>query len=165
MKLGDFLFGEKDKIKQASTLTPLQQQMLDLISQSLTSGEGPLAELFGPFNEEAFNKGVTQPALKNFQENILPMLNEKFIAGNQVLGSGMRQGQLKAAGDLQSQLANLMYQAQQQQQQNKLSGINALLGTKGFENIYKQGKEGVVPGFVKGIGQGIGQAAGTAIAG
>lgn len=164
-KLSDFLFGKKDKVKQAGTLTPEQEQLMKLISEGLTSGSGPFADIFGGFNKKEFEEGVTQPALKNFQENVLPMIQEKFIAGNQVLGSGMRQGQLKAATDLQSQLAQLMYEAQQGAKGNKLSGLQALLGTKGFENIYKQGKTGAVPALLQGAGQAAGQAAGAAIAG
>lgn len=163
-KLKDLLFGGKDKIKQVSTQTPDQQQLMQLILEGLTSGEGPLGELFS-FNPEEFDKGVTQPALKNFQENILPQLQEKYIAGNQSLGSGMRNAELKAGTDLQSKLAELMYQAKQGQQQNKLSGINQVLGNKGFENVYKQGKTGVLPSFLQGAGQGIGQSFGQGIAG
>lgn len=155
----EILFGGKDKIKQAKTLTPEQEQLISLISEGLTSGNGPFADIFN-FNQKEFDEGVSQPALKNFQDNILPQLNEKFIAGNQVLGSGMRRGQLKAAGDLQSQLAALMYQAKQDTQKNKLAGLQTSLGTKGFENIYKQGSEGLVQGAVKGLAQGAGQALG-----
>lgn len=164
-KLKEVLFGKKDKIKQAKTLTPGQEKLMSLINQGLVKGEGPFAELFGDFDPEAFEEGVTNPALKNFQENILPQIQEKFIAGNQVLGSGMRRGQLKASTDLQTQLAQLMYQAKQDQQKNKLAGLQTQLGTKGFENIYKQGTTGAVQGFVQGAGEGLGKAAGAAIAG
>lgn len=164
-KFNEFLFGKKDKVKQVSTLTPDQQQLMSLISEGLTSGEGPLKDLFGGFDEQAFQEGVSKPALKMFQDEILPQIQEKFIAGNQVLGSGMRRAQLKAGTDLQSKLAQLMYEAQQNQQKNKLAGINSILGTKGFENIYKQGTTGAVQGLAQGAGQGIGQMAGAAIAG
>lgn len=158
-KLSEFLFGKKPKVKQAKTLDASQQQLLDLINQGITSGEGPLKDLFGVFNEQAFDTGVSQPALKNFKENILPLLQEKFISGNQVGGSGQREAFGKAGTDLQSQLAQLMYQAQQQQQQNRLSGINTALGTKTFENLYKPGNEGLFQGVSKAFAQGLGTAA------
>jgi len=164
-KLNEFLFGGKDKIKKAGTLSADQEQLMSLINEGLTKGEGPFAEIFGDFNKEGFEEGVSKPALKQFQEDVLPQLQEKFIAGNQVLGSGMRRGQLKAAGDLQSKLAQLMYQAQQDQTKNKLAGIQNVLGTKTHENIYKQGNTGAVQGFVQGAGEGLGKAAGAAIAG
>jgi hypothetical protein len=164
-KLNQFLFGKKGKNKQYKTQTPEQEQLMKLITDGLSGGDNALSGLFGQFNQGEFDKGVTQPALKNFQENILPSLQEKFIAGNQVGGSGMQRAQNKAGVDLQSKLAELMYQAQQGQKQNQLAGVNTALGNKAFENVYKPGSEGAVQGFVKGAGQGLGQAAGTAIAG
>src|SRR5690242_11049803 len=164
-KFNEFLFGGKDKIKKAGTLTPEQEQLMSLINEGLTKGEGPLADIFGSFDKGAFEEGVSKPALKQFQEEILPLLQEKFIAGNQVGGSGMQRAGLKAGTDLQSKLAQLMYEAQQGQKQNKIAGVNTLLGRQGFENIYKQGSEGALSGFIKGAGQGLGQAAGSAFAG
>lgn len=156
-KLSDFLFGTKDKTQSLSKLTPEQNQLLQLITQGLSSGEGPLKDLFGSFDEKAFEKGVSDPALKMFKEKILPELNEKFIAGNQVLGSGMRNANLKAGVDLQSKLAELMYGAQQDQQKNRMTGISQALGTGGIENMYMQGKTGIVPGLLQGAGSKIGQ--------
>ena len=156
-----FFNGTKGKVKKASTLTPEQEQLMQLISQGLTSGEGPFGELFGDFDQKKFEEGVSKPAMKNFQEEILPQLQEKFIAGNQVLGSGMRRGQLKAGVDLQDKLAQLMYGAQKDQSQNKLSGINSLLGKQGVENIYKPGTKGAGQGMLEGLSQGAGQALGS----
>lgn len=164
-KFNEFLFGKKGKSKQLSTQTPEQEELLKLITEGLTSGEGPLKDLFGDFDAAAFEKGVSQPALKQFQDEILPQLQEKFIAGNQVLGSGLQRAQAKEATDLQSKLAELMYNAQNQQKQNKLQGVQTALGTKATENIYKPGTEGLVQGAVKGLAQGAGNAAGLAIAG
>jgi len=162
-KLNEALFGKKGKVKQKSTLSPLQQELEGLLSEGLKSGEGPLGELFG-FNEQNFQEGVEKPALKHFQESVLPGILEKF-AGNNNMGSGIRRATLKAGTDLQSNLAGLRYQAQQQGQQNKLTGINTLLGKQAIENIYKPGSEGLVQGAVKGFAQGAGTAAGAAIMG
>lgn len=166
----DFAVGTKGKIKQAGLTNPLQDELMQLIKQGLTEGTGPFADMFqGKFDEEAFNQGVKQPAIKDFQENILPMLNEKFIANNQVGGSGMQRAQVKGATDLQSKLAELMYQAQQGEKirgdQNRLQGVNSILGKQTHENIYKPGTEGALQGFIKGVGQGVGQTATAAVAG
>ena len=164
-KLSEFLFGGKDKTQALSKLTPEQDQLLKLITEGLSKGDGPLKDLFGGFDEGAFKKGVSDPALKMFREQILPQLNEKFIAGNQSLGSGMRNAQMKAGVDLQSRLAELMYGAQQDQNKNRLTGINQALGTGGVENLYMQGKTGVLPAFFQGAGSKLGSAAGSIIAG
>lgn len=164
-KYDEILFGKKGKNKQLTLQTPEQQELLKLIYEGLSSGEGPLKDIFGGFNAEEFEKGVSQPALKNFQENVLPQLQEKYIANNQFGSSGRRRAELRAGTDLQSNLAQLMYQAQQQGKQNKLQGLNTALGTKAFENLYKPGTEGLLHGAAKGFAQGAGNAAGAAIAG
>lgn len=160
-----FLFGTKGKTKKLSKLDAGQQQLLDLINEGLTTGEGPLKDIFGEFDQGAFEKGVSEPALKQFKEQILPGIQEKFIAGNQSRGSAILRANAQAAGGLQAKLAELMYNAQNQQKQNRMQGVNTALGTNAVENIYKPGTEGLVQGAVKGLAQGAGNATGAAIAG
>ncbi len=142
---------QKAKTKQLDLLTPQQKELMGLLTQGIKGGGGPFKDLLGDFNPEQFEKGVTQPALKNFQENILPTLQEKFVSGSGVRGSSFRNAQLKAGTDLQSQLSALMYQAQQQQKQNKLAGLQSALGVRGFENV----QQGASPGFGTGLAQGL----------
>lgn len=158
-KFSEWLFGKKGKVKKAETLTPEQQNLLNLISEGLTKGSGPFSEMFGEFNPEDFQKGVADPMMKNFQENILPQLQEKFIAGNQVMGSGMRHGQLKAATDLQSNLAALLYEAQQRHAANRAQGMQTVLGTRAFENMYRPATQGTAQAFAEGAGQAFGATA------
>lgn len=159
-KLKEIIFGKKDKIKQTPTVSKQQQEFLDWIQQGIASGEGPLADIFGKFNEGEFQKGVAEPQIKRFKEELLPQLQEQFISGNQLMGSGFQRAQAKAGTDLQSKLAELMYAAKQQHKQNQIGGVNTALGTQQVQNIYKQGDEGALTGLLKGIsgaaGQGIG---------
>jgi hypothetical protein len=164
-KFNEAVFGTKGKAKQLKTVDAMQEELLKLIKEGLTSGEGPLSDLFGGFNQEEFEKGVSQPALKNFQENILPDIMHKFAGQNNLQSSAYQKAKAKAGGDLQSQLAQLMYQAQQGQKQNRLTGLQAALGKQTVENIYKPGTEGALQGFIKGAGQGVGNAVGGSIAG
>lgn len=163
-KLKEILGGTKGKNKKLKTISDAQQQLKDLINQGLISGEGPLRDIFGGFNEQEFQQGLVDPALKNFKENILPQIQEKFIAGNQVLGSGMRRGQARAANQLQSDINQLRYNAQQQQKQNRIAGINQAL-TQETENVYKPATKGLWQGAVEGLASGAGSAAGAAVAG
>lgn len=143
----DWLFGKKDRVKKRSVLSDEQEQLQQLIMQGLESGEGPFADIFGGFNQAEFEKGVTQPALQNFKENILPMINEKFIGANQVGGSGMQKAQMKGATDLQSALARLMYDAQQQQKQQRAQGVSGLYNRQAIENEYQKGHPGALAEF------------------
>ncbi len=164
-KLSEFFFGPKEKKKQVSTLDPMQKEIQKLIKQALETGEGPFADILGPFNLEQFKEGVEKPALATFREQVLPQIQEQYIAGNQSLGSGMRRGKLKAAQDLQTQLAGLLYQAQQQQQQNRLTGLQNLYGRQTVENIYQKPGIGVAQALIAGLVEGGGQALGGAYSG
>jgi hypothetical protein len=163
--LKKFLFGTKDKIKKKTTITPEQEELKKLINEGLISGSGPLSDIFGSFNEKEFQEGVANPAMKHFRESILPQLQEKFVANGQSFGSGHQNAELKAGSDLQSQLSQLMYQAQQQQKQNKIAGVQTALAGKDFENIIKPGTSGALPAFAQGALKAASNVAGAAIAG
>lgn len=158
-KLGEVLFGKKAKTKQKTTLTPVQEELMGLLGEGLKTDEGALGDIFG-FNEQNFQEGVEKPALKHFQESVLPGILEKF-AGNNNMGSGIRRATLKAGTDLQSNLAGLRYGAQQDAIKNKLTGINQLLGTRAFENVHKPANEGLMQGVYKGFATGLGQGIGS----
>lgn len=147
-KFDEFLFGKSGKSKKQSLTSPLQDQLLELINQGLTEGKGPLADIFGEFNEEEFNKGIVNPALKNFKENILPQLQESFSGGD-FGGSGMIRAQNKAGVDLQSKLAELMYGAQNQQKQNRLAGVQTGLNKQTHENTYQPATQGIAQDVIK----------------
>jgi hypothetical protein len=164
-KLKEWLFGKKAKVKKAKTKTPEQEELQRLIDEGLKSGEGPFADIYGAFNEDEFKKGVSEPALKEFKDKTLPMLQEKFIANNQALTGGRQRAEALAGSDLQSQLAKLQYNAQQHQKQNRIQGVNTSLGTQNFENIYKPSSKGVVQGAVEGASEAAGKAAVNAVMG
>jgi hypothetical protein len=162
----EILLGKKGKLKTASTLSKTQEELQDLIRQGLESGEGPYGDIFGQFDEGAFEKGVSEPLIKQFQSKVLPKIQGQLIAGgHNARGGAFRRGTLEAGTDLQERLAQLMYQAQQDQTNRRAGGVNNLFGRQSVENIYKPGTKGAVQGFVEGAGQGLGQAAGAGIPG
>ena len=143
-KLKELLFGKKGKNKQLATKTKDQQQLAKLITQGLTKDKGPLADIYGQFDEEAFKEGVTDPQIKQFQEQILPQLQEQLNANGQVLSNAFGRESMKAGNDLQSRLASLMYEAKQGQKQNRISGANTLYGSQNIENLYRKSTTGAV---------------------
>lgn len=161
----EFLFGKEGKMGKASTLSKDQKELVKLINEGLIKGDGPFKDLFGSFNQEEFKKGVADPALKQFQEEVLPMIQEKYVANNQSGGSGMRRGLLKAGTNFQSQLAKLLYEAQQGHKQNKLAGIQTGLGKEAVKPFYQPGTQGVAQSFVGAVGEGVGKGIGQKIAG
>jgi hypothetical protein len=126
------------KTKTLSTLSKGQQELEKLITEALQSGTGPLADMFGKFNAEGFNQGVAKPAIENFKNEILPQLHEQYIGSNRGLSTARGAAATKAGADLQSKLAALLYQAQEQQKQNRIGGANTLFGKQAVENVVQQ---------------------------
>lgn len=155
----DILFGTKAKTKKLSTLTPEQEELMSTIKEGLTKGTGAFADIYGKFNPQEFEEGVAKPQLKKFKEEILPQLQEKFIGGGQTGGSGQLRYQNKAAVDFQSKLAELLYNAQQGQKQNRIAGVNTTIGRNAVENLHIPGTEGLTQGAIKSFAQGAGSAA------
>ena len=160
-KLKEYLFGKKSKVKTQDLRTDEQKMLQELINEGQTKGTGPFADIFGDFNEDAFKKGVSDPALKNFTENVLPQIHEQFISANSAQSSGLQRAQVKGATDLQSKLAELMYGAQQQQKQNQLSGLGLINNAQGKQSYVKEGSKGLFNSAIEGLsgaaGKGIGK--------
>jgi hypothetical protein len=132
-------FGKEDTdpIRKTSTRTKYQRKLDKYIYQGL-KGHGPYKDLFGKFNKEKFEEGVSKPALEKFQTETLPELQEKFSGGNAVAGSGFRRANIKAKTNFQKELAGLMYNAQNDHEKNRLSGMQMLGGGNArLENIYE----------------------------
>src|SRR6188474_1166222 len=77
---------KKGSNQQLPTQTPEQKEMDKLIADYVKTGEGPLKDYFPKFNQGEFQQGVANPAIKKYQDDILPQLLEKYNAGNQALG-------------------------------------------------------------------------------
>jgi hypothetical protein len=161
----EFVFGKKPKKpKQATTIDPIQAELEQLISDALTKNEGPLSDIFGKFNEEEFNKGVRDPAFKDFKDTVLPEILERYRAGGAPGGSGQQYAANKAGTDLLSNLAQTKYAAQQGQKQNKISGANTAFARQTVENYATPGVEGVLKGLIESFAGGVGGGAGAGAA-
>lgn len=160
-----FLFGKGNQNKRMSNFTPEQMSVFNQLMQSLMGGDGAFSDVFSQFdpNQAAnvFQQGVADPAMKNFQDRIIPGIQQSFA--DQGPSSGLYNSLAASGRDLQqnlsSQLANFIYQSQMQNQQNRMSGLNTALNTRSFENYIQPGYEGVVPGILKAFAGGAGKAA------
>jgi len=152
-------------ITRASLKTRGQQDLIAAIEEGLKSGTGPFADIFGKFNEQEFQEGVANPAIHNFKNEILPSITEKFIGRGTTGGSGMRRGLLKAGTDFEAQLAQLLYQARQQQKQNRISGVQNATGQNHFENIVQPEEESIWSSILPALGTVGGAVAGGLVAG
>lgn len=159
----DFLFGSKQKTKQFNTFTPEQQQTMNQLlsgsQQQLPYAFDYLSQLLSPGSEAL--QAFQAPAMRQFQEEIIPTIAERFTGMDAQKSSafGQQLGQAGAglAENLSAQRASLG--------SNAISQLQGLLSTgmrPSFENVVLPGTQGFLGGLAQGASQGIGQAGGMA---
>ena len=157
----NMLFGGKGRVKQASTLNPMQQQLQQQMGSGLQGGPsnmpgmGYLQQLMSN-DPEAF-AAYEAPAMRQFQQEIVPGIAERFSGmGMGAQGSSAFQQQLASAGgrlsqDLAAQRANLRGGAMQ-----NLTSMYGMAMQPSMQNFYQQPTQGMVPGMMQGLAQGAG---------
>ncbi len=157
--------GTETKTKQKSTESAEQKRLSQAINQGLKN-RGPLKDVYGKFNKKEFKEGVSKPALKQYEEEILPKLLEQNNAGGyNPRSSGAQRRVLKSGTDFSSNIARLMYEARQGQKANRQQGIQTQLGRQTTENIVYGGKKGIFQKFGESFAEGAGEEAGSRVAG
>ncbi|HEY3527472.1 MAG TPA: hypothetical protein VGK47_14850 [Nitrososphaeraceae archaeon] len=171
MALFDFLFGSKDKTKKLDTMTPEQKKFLNQMLQML-GGQGGLGAGFGEStnylrdlmdpSSEAVNQ-FTGPYQRQFEQETVPMLAERFAGAGGGLGgglssSGFGQALGAAGGNLQTQLAALKAGLGQQAAGQLMSMFGNLsgqsLGAKPFGYMHQPGGTGLFGQALSSWGQG-----------
>jgi hypothetical protein len=170
MGLGDFMFGQKEKMQQVPTMNPQQMQMLSQLLGGMTGGSmggGPMGQgmqyLSGLLsgNPETMQK-FEAPFMRQFQEQTVPSLAERFSSmGSGAQGSSAFGQQLGQAGaGLSENLASLRGQLQQGAM-SQLQGMMGMgMGARPFENIFRPATQGFMGSMAGGIGSAAGQAGG-----
>lgn len=158
----------KGKNQQLSLQTQEQKEMDKVIAEFIKTGEGPLKEYFPEFNQQEFQQGVANPAIRKYKEDVLPQLLEKYSAGNQALGSGQLRAEVRGQTDLQSGLDQLQYQAKNQSERDRSDAVMKLLGlyqnTGKVENLYTQ-PGAPAPSTASGFASGVANSASDIIKG
>lgn len=154
--MGKTLKGGTTHEKNISMLTPDQQRFLSGL------GLGGLAQQAGsaygqflqPFDQQQsqnlFNQSVVDPAMMNFQNQILPSIQQRFVDANAGSSSALNQALAQSATDLTTALGSQygqffqnQQQSHQQNQMNALSGLSGLAGQQTFTPIVSQ-QEGIL---------------------
>jgi hypothetical protein len=193
---------KKGSIEQSSTLTGEQGDALsELLKNASPQIQGILGNLgfdlegqegyqqalalaqeqagaFDPSGiQQSFQQNVADPAIKQFNESILPGIQERAIAGGAGRSSAARNQASQAGVDLQKglsgQLSQQLLQGQAQKEQLRQGTINQLLGlaqapqasqqqdlqgllaslglglgTQAFQNYAQPGKAGLAQGIL-----------------
>jgi hypothetical protein len=133
------LFGSKKKKKKnISTFDKQQQGLYNQYVQGL-NGQGQFGDLYNYDSEGAnanFDKNVSRPAYRNFQENIVPTITGQFRQGNLQNSSYAGQALSRAGRDVQegldAQRSNMQFMGQQNAKQNKQGALQNVLGMQTF---------------------------------
>ena len=175
----DFLFGRGEQQQQLPTLNPQQQQLL----QQMLSGQGGLGQspLFGQASSllQGILSGQDQgaaaleaPAMRQFQEQIIPGIAERFSG----LGAGAQSSSAfqQALGGAGAGLAERLAAMQSERQTGALGQAlpfaqapfqqqMGLLGVSPFQNIYSPRQPGFLESGITSLlgNQGFGKALGS----
>lgn len=103
-----------------------QRKLIDQLIASLTSGEGPFADLFN-MDENAFQKSFVDPARSMFNNQISPMIQQQYIASGQQRGTGLDDTLTRAGVDLDTMLNQQLMNYQQKALDRKQGTIDSIL--------------------------------------
>lgn len=144
------------QVGSAQLLTPQQNNFLSgTLGQTEGSTNNALMQLLGGFNPDQlmdyYQKGLVDPTLQTYNEQVLPSIQQRFVDSNAGSSSALNQALAKSATDLSSglsgQLSGLLFQGQQQGSQNQLGALNqilSLLGQKTFDPIVQGPQTGLL---------------------
>ena len=166
MGLFSFLFGSSDKTKQVPTMNSQQQQVLSSILSQLgimggqegTYGmaQSNLQDLLSN-DSQAYDK-FSAPYLRQFNEQTIPQLSERFAGLGALNSSGFGQALGAAGAGLQENLASLRGGLQQNAIQSALGQYTNLaslgLGAQPFGYQTQKGSSGFLPSLAGSALQG-----------
>lgn len=152
------LFGSKKKKKKKpktlSTLDPNQQKLNETQHQSIL-GQGPLADLYNYDPEQAnsvFDKTISNPAYRNFQENIAPQITGQFrnrgLMNSSYAGEALGKAGRNVQESLDAQRAQYLYGEQSNAREAKRNAVENMQNRQTFAyqqpypNDQQNGKNG-----------------------
>ena len=148
--------GKAPKAEKLDVLDPAQREVLQQILGA------DLSQFFDPARQqEFFQAQVADPAIRQFQQQVVPALQEEFVGQGAASSSGLNRALASAGGELEAQLASQLSSFQQAGQANQLQLLAQALGLQGFQPVVNPGK----PGLGAPIGSALGAAGGFLVGG
>lgn len=152
----EILFGSNPReVGRSQLMTPEQQQLLsNLINDAGPQAVGAFPGLLQGFSEENFQKGVVDPTVRNYRQDILPEIEGRFADSG--ASSSLNQALASSSEDLSNVLAGQRINYQQGQQQAQLGALNqilGLLGQKSFQPIVQGPQPGILGDIIAALGK------------
>jgi len=158
--------GDAKEVGTANLMTKEQQKLLKGALGSVGGDFGNvLLELLqgggtsGAF-EDQFQKGVVDPTMQTYNQDILPALEQRYADIGAGSSSALNQALVRSSDDLTNLLAGqrIGYQGQQQAtrqnaQNSALQAIMSLMGQKSFQPIVQGPTEGLIKPLIGAAGQ------------
>jgi len=165
-KLSEILFGKKEKVEQQPLYSPEQMQYMNMLlggaQQPMQTGFNYLQQLLS--GEEGAMEAFEAPAMRQFKEQIMPSIAERFTSVGAQDSSAFQQQIAGAGAGLAENLAalreNLKMQAFGQASQAAIPGL-----TKQTETMIRPGTKGIAGGLGTALGFALGGPVGGAIGG
>jgi hypothetical protein len=95
--------------------------------------------------QDVFNKSVVDPAMMQYEQRVLPSIQQRFVDANAGSSSALNQALAQSAGDLTTQLGSQYADFFNRQQANQLaaqsaalSGLSGLAGRQTFQPMIGQ---------------------------
>lgn len=162
----EWLFGSPDKFNKLPTGTPQQEALHgNILNQAMgmsqngggySNAQNYYNQLLGPNQQQAYDQ-FSQPYLQQFQDQILPMIAERFAGGGALSSSGFGQAVGGAGAGLQGQLAKLFASLQSEAASNQTNQFNNLAQTglnhSPFDYYEQEGNQGFLGNAAGAFGQ------------
>jgi hypothetical protein len=172
----EWLFGSPDKLNKVPTGTEQQEGLHNnILSQAMNmsqngggynNAQNYYNQLLGPNQQQAYDQ-FSQPYMQQFQEQILPMIAERFAGAGALSSSGFGQALGGAGAGLQGQLAKLFSQLQSEAASNQTNQFNQLsqtgLNHQPFAYNQEEGSGGFLRNILGGLSGAIGGPLGSAL--
>lgn len=159
--MGETMMGSPAKqVGKVELMTPEQRRFLggflgNINPKKLARQTKGLME---GYDEDLFQSSIVDPAMKQYEEQILPAIQQRFVDSNSAASSALNQTLTQSAGDLSNVLAGQKINLQQSmsgQQLGALSAILSLLGQRSFDPLVQGPTSGLLKDIIAG-GAGIG---------
>lgn len=155
------LFDIPSEEKRFERFTPGQQQLTELLRNILTGeGKQPEGGLLGSLLGEEGFRSFADPAMRLYQQEIVPKLAERFSGGLGVPGAASAQrssGFQQALARSGENLATRLGEVRGQQQQGLLESLLGQTMQPQFHTRYEQGGASPLAQGLGGIGGNLGQ--------
>lgn len=153
-KGSEFWFGSREETKQLPTMTGQQRQYLDQLMEQLQQSS---PEMWNYLNSLLSGEGAdweafSAPYMRQFEEETIPGIAERFGGAGAQSSSGFQQALGKAGAGLQEQLAQLRGQLRMGAAQQIQGMMGQGLGQRAFENLYIPRGQGFLQGMAPAIG-------------